>query len=35
VYVNGKMKSVKTIPGIGEGENDGWGKFNYDVLAIL
>jgi hypothetical protein len=35
MYVNGKMKSVETIPGM-EGrvikENDGGDKFNYDKL---
>jgi hypothetical protein len=32
--VNGKMKPVGTISGVGEGrikENDGGGKFNYDI----
>jgi hypothetical protein len=35
MYVNGKMKPVETIPGIGgKGvkENDGRGKFNYDIF---
>jgi hypothetical protein len=35
MYVNGKMRSVETIPGKGEGdikENDKWGEFNYDIL---
>jgi hypothetical protein len=35
MYVNGKMIHVETIPGV-EGreikENDGGGKFNYDIL---
>jgi hypothetical protein len=35
VYVNGKIRPVETIPGMG-GErikkNDGEGKFNYDIL---
>jgi hypothetical protein len=29
------MRSVETIPGMGEGEikeNDGGGEFNYDIL---
>jgi hypothetical protein len=33
--INGKMKPIETIPGIGSWkikENDGWGKFNYDTL---
>jgi hypothetical protein len=37
--VNGKMKPVETIPGIGRGgekrENDGEGEFNYDIFRIL
>jgi hypothetical protein len=31
VYVNGKMRHVETIPGVGVGdikENDGGGEFN-------
>jgi hypothetical protein len=31
----GKMRPIKTIPGIGEGElkeNEGEGDFNYDIL---
>jgi hypothetical protein len=35
MYVNGKMRPAETIPGMGgEGikENDGGGKFNYDIL---
>jgi hypothetical protein len=34
VYVNGKVRAVKTIPGMGRGgikENDGGRKFNYDI----
>jgi hypothetical protein len=34
VYINGKMRPVETIPGMGGGEikeNDGGGKF-YDIL---
>jgi hypothetical protein len=36
--VNGKMKAVETIPGMGGGrikENDGEGEFNYDIFDIL
>jgi hypothetical protein len=32
---NGRMRPVKTIPGMGGGgikENDGWGEFNYGML---
>jgi hypothetical protein len=32
------VRSVETIPGMGEGrikENDGWGKFKYDISEIL
>jgi hypothetical protein len=35
MYENGKMRPVKTIPGMGGGgikENDGGGEFNYDIL---
>jgi hypothetical protein len=35
MYVNGKMISVETIPGMGGRgvkENDGWGEFKYDIL---
>jgi hypothetical protein len=35
MYGNGKMRTVETIPGMGEGrikENDGGGEFNYDIL---
>jgi hypothetical protein len=36
LYKNGKMRPVETIPGIGGGgrikENDGGGKFSYDIL---
>jgi hypothetical protein len=38
MYVNGKMRLVETIPGIGgEGieENDGVGEFKYDIFDIL
>jgi hypothetical protein len=34
MYVSGKMRTVKTIPGMGRElkENDGGGEFNYDIL---
>jgi hypothetical protein len=35
MYVNGKMMSVETTPGMGEGgikENNGGSEFNYDIL---
>jgi hypothetical protein len=35
MYVNGKMRPVETIPGMGEGsikESGGGGEFNYDIL---
>jgi hypothetical protein len=35
MYVNGKMKSVQTISGMGGGgkkENGGGSEFNYDIL---
>jgi hypothetical protein len=35
MYVNGKMRPAENIPGIGGGDikdNDGKGKFNYDIL---
>jgi hypothetical protein len=34
MYVNGKMRPVETIPGMGGGikENDGRGKFKYDIF---
>jgi hypothetical protein len=35
MYVNGKMRPVETIPGMGEGgikEHGGGCKFNYDIL---
>jgi hypothetical protein len=32
MYVNGKMRPVETIPGMGIKENDEWGDFNYDML---
>jgi hypothetical protein len=33
--VNGKVRPVETVPGMGAGEmrkNDGGGEFNYDTL---
>jgi hypothetical protein len=38
MYVNRKMRPVETTPGMGGGrvkENDGGGKFNYDILLKL
>jgi hypothetical protein len=37
VCVNGKMRPVETVPGMGERikENDGGGEFKYDVFDIL
>jgi hypothetical protein len=35
MYVNGKMKPIETILGMGEvrvKETDGGGEFNYDIL---
>jgi hypothetical protein len=35
MYENGKMRHVKTIPGMGEErikDSDGGGEFNYDIL---
>jgi hypothetical protein len=35
IYVNGNMRPVETIPGIGGEEikeSDGGGEFNYDIL---
>jgi hypothetical protein len=35
MYVNGKMRPVETIPGMGRGgivENDGGGESNSDIL---
>jgi hypothetical protein len=36
MYVNGKMRTVETIPGMGMGvekikKNDGGGEFSYDI----
>jgi hypothetical protein len=36
--VNGKMRLVKTVPGMGWGEikkNDEVGEFNYDIFEIF
>jgi hypothetical protein len=36
--VNGKMRPVEAIPGMGVRvikENDGGGEFRYDIFAIL
>jgi hypothetical protein len=30
--VNGKIRSVKTVPGMGEGDK---GEFNYDIVDTL
>jgi hypothetical protein len=38
MYVNGKMRPVETIPGMGGWEikeNGGGGEFNYDILDVL
>jgi hypothetical protein len=38
MHVNGKIRPIETIPGMGWGEikeNDGGGKFKYDVFDIL
>jgi hypothetical protein len=38
MYVNGKMRPVETIPGMGKKgirENHGGGEFKYDIFAIL
>jgi hypothetical protein len=37
MYVNGKMISVEIILGLGGSmkENDGGGKFKYDIFDIL
>jgi hypothetical protein len=35
MYINGKMRPVETVPGVGMGrvkQNDGGGEFNYDIL---
>jgi hypothetical protein len=39
VYVNGNMRPVETIPGMGGGggikENNGGGELNYDTFDTL
>jgi hypothetical protein len=38
MYVNGKMRSVENIPGMGERklkENGGGAKFKFDIFDIL
>jgi hypothetical protein len=37
MYVNGKIISIETTPGIGRGDikNGRGGKFKYDILDIL
>jgi hypothetical protein len=38
MYVNGKMRPVETILGMGERgikENDGEGRFKHDIFNIL
>jgi hypothetical protein len=39
MYVNGKMRTVETIPGMGiewrTKENGGRGEFKYDIFSIL
>jgi hypothetical protein len=38
MFVNGEMRSVETISGIGRGEikeNDREGELNYDIFDIL
>jgi hypothetical protein len=36
MYVNGKMRPVETIPGIGRiKENGGGGEFMYDIFDTL
>jgi hypothetical protein len=34
MYVNGKMRPIDIIPGMGEGDKGEWGrgKFNHDTL---
>jgi hypothetical protein len=35
MYINGKMRTIETITGIGRGgkkENDGGGEFKHDIL---
>jgi hypothetical protein len=38
MYVNGKIRPVEAIPGMGGGEikeNDGVGELKYDILNML
>jgi hypothetical protein len=38
MYVNGKMRPVETIPGMGGGgmkESSGGGEFKYDIFNIF
>jgi hypothetical protein len=37
MYVNGKMTSIETVPGIevGGNESEWWGEFKYDIFDIL
>jgi hypothetical protein len=38
MYIDGKMRSAQTIPGmVGGGikENGGWGEFKHDIFDIL
>jgi hypothetical protein len=38
MYINGKMRPVETIPGMGEEgikENDGGGDFNGNIFDIM
>jgi hypothetical protein len=38
MYVNGRMRPVETVPGMGEGgikEKDGRSELNYDIFDML
>jgi hypothetical protein len=38
MYANGKMRSVETVPGVGEGNiqvNDGGYEFNHDIFKNI
>jgi hypothetical protein len=38
MYVNGKIRLVETVPGMGGGrikENNGGDEFKYDIFSIL
>jgi hypothetical protein len=38
MYVNGKMRPIEIVPGMGEGrakENDGKGEFKHDIFDTL